>query len=205
MQREKSILMVMMEPSVADEEEFHHWYDAEHLPERARLPGFLSAQRFVCLAGWPRYMALYDLAHPGVLQEPPYLAVGGANFSPWSKRVIGAVRGWLRVEGVQVPPTDTVTGANGAAVRVVVIRIRGVADGDEAGVQAALGIMLRDRSDVLQWRLFRSTRAPAGEFCAIFELGSPASLESLDWQALRLPSGHVDVANCYSRYWHSEP
>jgi len=51
------LLLVTMEPTAAMQEEFNDWYDQEHIPERIALPGFLSATRWVCLQGWPRYLA----------------------------------------------------------------------------------------------------------------------------------------------------
>ena len=75
------MLMAMMQPPADMEEEFQDWYDTEHIPERAAITGFLSAQRFVCLDGFPKYIAAYDLTHHGVLQEPEYQAVAGTNFS----------------------------------------------------------------------------------------------------------------------------
>ena len=94
--RQSGILMALMDPPHADEQEFHDWYDQEHIPERVAIPGFQVVQRYVCLEGWPRYMALYDLDHLGLLNEAEYSAIAGPNFSPWLKRIIGNVQGWTR-------------------------------------------------------------------------------------------------------------
>ena len=37
----KGILIAAMNIGGAAEDEFHDWYDTEHLPERQRVPGFL--------------------------------------------------------------------------------------------------------------------------------------------------------------------
>ena len=79
----KALLVAMMQPSPNEEEEFNDWYDTEHMRDRAANPGFLTAMRFVCLEGWPRYLALYDLASIRALSEPEYIASSGANHSPW--------------------------------------------------------------------------------------------------------------------------
>jgi hypothetical protein len=92
------MLLVQMEPPVAMEEEFHDWYDTEHTPERAALPGFSSAARFVCVDGWPRYMACYDLESVAVLDGADYRAIGGENLSVWSRRVLSKVLGRRRFE-----------------------------------------------------------------------------------------------------------
>src|SRR5690606_33047346 len=83
------LLFVLSDPIAALEEEFNAWYDSEHLPERAALPGFRSAARFVSLGDGPRYAAAYDLDAPSVLESDAYQAVSGANFSPWTRRVTG--------------------------------------------------------------------------------------------------------------------
>jgi hypothetical protein len=41
-----------------------------------------------------------------VLQSPGYQAIGGANLSPWSKRVTGRVERLMRFEGDQILPGD---------------------------------------------------------------------------------------------------
>ena len=204
-QKRNGLLMVMMDPPAADEQEFHEWYDHEHVPERARIPGVRTVQRFVCIEGWPRYMALYDLDHIGVLKEPAYMAVSGSKFSPWSKRIIGAVHGWTRTEAVQIVPGAAVTAEKGIALRVAVLRVRGVSAGQEQKAGTALKAFLSERREVLQWRLFQATPEAGAELYAVIELNAPIPLAAFNWPALSLPSGHVDIANMYSRYWRREP
>src|SRR3977135_4444400 len=43
----KGILIAAMDFSAAPEDEFHDWYDLEHIPERLRIPGFLNADRWI--------------------------------------------------------------------------------------------------------------------------------------------------------------
>jgi hypothetical protein len=69
------------------EVDFHRWYEEEHLPERMAIPGFLTARRFQAIEGAPKYLALYDLESPAVLQAEPYLRITGANKSPWTRRM----------------------------------------------------------------------------------------------------------------------
>src|SRR3974377_2434755 len=111
------LLLASMEPPASLEEEFQDWYDTEHIPERAAIKGFLSARRFVCIEGWPRYIALYDLAHIGILKETGYMAVSGDKFSPWSKRILARVRGQFRAEGVQIHPGEATYAAKGNPAR----------------------------------------------------------------------------------------
>ncbi len=43
----KGILVAAMDFSAAREDEFHDWYDLEHVPERLRVPGFLNGERWI--------------------------------------------------------------------------------------------------------------------------------------------------------------
>ncbi|MCL4187100.1 MAG: hypothetical protein KJZ85_05780 [Rhodobacteraceae bacterium] len=117
-------LLVMMQPPPAMEEEFNAWYDTEHVPERRAVPGFLTGERFVALDGHPRYLALYDLDDPAVLDSPAYRAVAGENFSPWTRRVTGRVLVDRRA-GRQLWPGRAITGRH---ARLRLIRFAGIDD-----------------------------------------------------------------------------
>ena len=78
----KGILIAAMDFSDVAEDEFHDWYDTEHIPERLRVPGFLNAERWIGTQKQKVSAALYDLDNVGVLHSPPYLAVGGGTARP---------------------------------------------------------------------------------------------------------------------------
>ena len=102
----KGTLIAAMGIGRAADDEFHDWYDTEHVPERERVPGFLLCRRWLG-AGDPRVsVATYDLESVGVLKTPGYLAIGGDNLSPWSKRVTARVERLMRFEGEQILPGD---------------------------------------------------------------------------------------------------
>ena len=82
----KGILIAAMDFSAAAEDEFHDWYDLEHIAERLAIPGFLNAQRWIAADNPKVSLATYDLDTVVVLQSPPYQAIAGANSSPWTKR-----------------------------------------------------------------------------------------------------------------------
>ena len=66
------------------EAEFNAWYDEEHLPALAAVPGTVRATRWLAAAGSPRYLACYDLATRDTFGSPPWLAV---RATPWSSRI----------------------------------------------------------------------------------------------------------------------
>ena len=81
------LLLMMTDIDPANEEDFNRWYEEEHLAERMAIPGFINARRFTALEGGPKYLALYDLESPDVLQSPAYRHVVGAGTSEWTRRM----------------------------------------------------------------------------------------------------------------------
>ena len=73
------LFMTDVDPALGDE--FPCWYEEEHLVERMAIPGFITTRRFRAIEGGPKYLALYDLESPAVLQSEPYLRITGANKS----------------------------------------------------------------------------------------------------------------------------
>jgi len=102
----KGILIAAMNIGNAAVDEFHDWYDTEHLPERIAVPGFLKCHRWIGVQDAKISVATYDLDSIAVLQSPGYRAIGGENLSPWSKRVTSRVERLMRFEGDQVLPGD---------------------------------------------------------------------------------------------------
>jgi Domain of unknown function (DUF4286) len=83
----QGLLLFTTDIDPALEDEFNRWYEEEHLPERMAIPGFITARRFRALEGGPKYLALYDLESPDVLQAAPYQHIIGAGKSQWTKRM----------------------------------------------------------------------------------------------------------------------
>ena len=69
-------------PEVAAD--LNDWYDREHLPGLAAVPGAIRAQRLLNLDGTPRYHACYELVTMETLGSAPWLAV---RHTAWSDRV----------------------------------------------------------------------------------------------------------------------
>lgn len=69
------------------------WYDTEHMPGLAAVPGTVRAQRYVNPTGTPRYHACYDLHTQETFGSPPWLAVRATD---WSARVRPNFRNTIR-------------------------------------------------------------------------------------------------------------
>lgn len=65
------LLANWMTPRPNDVEQFHSWYENEHIPQLLAIPGWLRVRRFQLVeGGGPRFLALHDLADANVLNDP---------------------------------------------------------------------------------------------------------------------------------------
>ncbi len=83
---ERPAFHYVVETDVAPEheDELNAWYDQEHLPGLADVPGTIRATRFRRASGSPKYLACYDLTTPATLDRDEWLAV---RHTAWSSRV----------------------------------------------------------------------------------------------------------------------
>jgi len=198
MAKMKGFLLVTMEPPPALEEEFNAWYDTEHLPDRAAIAGFESARRFVCLSGWPRYLAHYDLEEKAVLESPGYRAVSWGKFSPWTKRVLGQVRGQYRGSGDQIYPGNALTGE---FARLVLVRFGNVAESAGPEIVKGLRACYEGRKETLQLRVFKSDYDNRIDFIALVEARVPFLDPRPDPAVFGALADRIDMVNEYSPYW----
>jgi hypothetical protein len=75
------------------EADFNRWYDREHLPGLAAVPGTVRARRFRNPDGSPRYHACYDVVSPSTVGSPAWILV---RATAWSQRVRPAFRNTRR-------------------------------------------------------------------------------------------------------------
>ena len=75
------ILLVGFDYSDVQVDEFHDWYDLEHIPERQNVNGFGACHRWVD-ESLSYSVATYDLATIDVLDSQPYLAIAYENLFP---------------------------------------------------------------------------------------------------------------------------
>ena len=191
----KGFLLVTMQVPPAFEEEFNAWYDTEHLPERLSVPGFETALRFVCLSGYPRYLAMYDLTSPEVLDSSAYLKIAFANSSPWTRRVLQRVRVY-RAAGRQIYPGTAVTGTS---PRVQLLRFRSRPSGAAAEIVAGMRSNFEGRPETLQVRALAFEDRGATDFLGFVEQRAP-SAPSLVLNAFGVHADAIDLVNTYAPY-----
>ena len=180
----KGTLIAAMKIGRAAEDEFHDWYDTEHLPERQRVPGFLLCQRWLGAGDRTVSVATYDLEALAVLAGPAYRAIGGDNLSPWSKRVTARVERLMRFEGDQILPGDQLppTTAGGLLLNAMNIAPEVEAEFnewyDKEHIPALAAV-----PGVLCARRFRGTGNR--KYVALYHLDDPAVVESAEWKTAR--------------------
>jgi hypothetical protein len=81
------LLLVAIDVEPRHEAELDRWYDEEHIAERMAIPGFLRVRRFVALEGGPKYLALYDLESPEVLDSAAYRHAAGPGATPMTRHM----------------------------------------------------------------------------------------------------------------------
>ncbi len=178
----KAALIAAMDFSNVDAGEFNDWYDTEHVPERQRVPGFLTLQRWIGAENPRLSVATYDLDSLAVLQGPAYRAIGGENLSPWSKRVTGKVERILRYEGEQLVPGNATAPTNAGGLLLVGMT-------PSAAVEAAFNAWydnehlpaLASVPGVLCARRFRASGGNT-KYVALYHLVAPGVVESPEWK-----------------------
>jgi len=181
----KGTLIAAMNVGQAAEGEFHDWYDTEHLPERQRVPGFLVCERWIGAQDPKVSVATYDLDRVAVLQSPAYLAIGGENLSPWSKRVTSRVERLMRFEGDQILPGDQLPPPS---ARGLLLNAMNIAPELETEFNEwydkehipALGAV----PGVLCARRFRGTSGNR-KYVALYHLADSDVVESAEWKQAR--------------------
>ena len=181
----KGTLIAAMKIGRAAEDEFHDWYDTEHLPERERVPGFLRCRRWIGADDRQVSVATYDLESVDVLKKPGYLAIGGANLSPWSKRITSRVERLMRFEGDQILPGDQLPpgDAGGLLLNAMNIAPNLEAEFNEWYVKEHIPA-LSAVPGVLCARRFRATDGNR-KYVALYHLTGPEVVESAEWRVAR--------------------
>lgn len=94
-----AVLTVRMNVAPADENDLNQWYNTDHLPALAGVPGVLRARRYVAVEGDSRYLALYELENPGVVNSAAW---DKARNSDWTIRIRPKFRDLKRVVSVRM-------------------------------------------------------------------------------------------------------
>jgi hypothetical protein len=180
----KGLLVAAFDFSTTHADEFHDWYDLEHIPERQRVPGFGACERWISVDN-PNYsVATYDLETVDVMRSEPYKAIAYGNLSVWSKRVTAKANRLMRFEGTRLTPGDSAApaGAGGLLLNAMNVTPEGEKDFnawyDEEHIPALAGV-----PGTLAARRYRSAEVNGSHrYVAIYHLASPEVAQSGAWK-----------------------
>ncbi|NIE60128.1 MULTISPECIES: hypothetical protein [unclassified Burkholderia] len=208
----RAMLMVMMEPPSDLEDEFNDWYDTEHFPQRRSLPGCIAASRWVCVHGWPRWMALYDLVSVDVLRSDAYRSMSGRQSTPWTRRILSRTVGRRRVVATTLAESTAIQHAGWETSRLVVMGIPVETHSDALNLADGLQRQLASSNEVLQLRGFFESRVqpthdgpyrsavPEGIAWFISALAAPVEHALLDATRESTAGHSLMVFNVYMPY-----
>ncbi len=179
----KGILLAAFDFSDAQPDEFHDWYDLEHVPERQRVPGFRSCARWIGTDNPTIAVATYELDSVDVMRSEPYLAIAHDNLSVWSKRIVRICTPLARYEGEQILPgdADAPQGAGGLLVNLMSVDPEHEAEFNDWYDQEHIPA-LSAVPGTLSARRFRA-RAGKPRYLALYHLTTPDVQESAAWKA----------------------
>jgi hypothetical protein len=148
-----------------------------------RIPGFLNAERWIDVKDPKIEVATYDLETVAVLQSAPYVAIAGANSSPWTKRTAKFRKGLMRHEGEQLFPRDKGAPKDAAALLLIAMNVAPEHETEfnewyNAEHIPALGGV----KGTLSARRYRGTGATQ-RYAALYHLASSEVPYSSEWKA----------------------
>jgi hypothetical protein len=182
----KGVLIAAMNFGKVAEDEFHDWYDLEHVPERERVPGFLLCRRWIATEHSTTSLATYELDSADVMGSPAYRAIAGENLSPWSKRVTSRVDLLMRYEGEQILPGDQLPPPDAGGIVLNAMNIAPELEAefnewyDKEHIPALAAV-----PGVLCARRFRG-QSGNRKYVALYHLATPEVQESAAWKEARV-------------------
>ncbi len=181
----KGILAVVFDYSTAHADEFHDWYDLEHIPERQAVTGFGLSERWLSQDVPTISVATYDLESADVFRSESYTSVAYDNSSVWTKRVTGMCKLLLRFEGTQLAPGDSAAPSNAGGLLLNAMNVTADAEEefnawyDEEHLPALAAV-----PGTIAARRYLSTEAGGGthKYVAIYHLDKPEVTLSGAWR-----------------------
>jgi len=186
------LLIAAFDITACPEDEFNDWYDTEHVPDREKVPGFLTLERWVDAEKPKVALAIYDLQSVDVLQSPPYLAIGYHNPSPWTRRLMPKCKRVLRFVGDQVAPGNVIAPKNAGGMLFMGFNL-------EPGSEAEYARWMDEEHlprlarvpGVLSARRFVGAEG-THKYVAVYHLMSPEVCSSPEWlEARETPWTHA--------------
>ena len=93
-----AVLIMMVDVEPGQEDAFNLWYNEQHIPEMLALPGVRAARRFESVQGGAKYLAVYEIDEPAVLDSPEFIRWrdGSESTQRMRKNLTSVTRGVYR-------------------------------------------------------------------------------------------------------------
>jgi hypothetical protein len=199
--RVPGMLFSQMEPPSGWEDDFHDWYDTEHIPARLAIDGFERAARYRAIEGTPRYLAVYELRDLRALEDPAYQALKRAP-SALTARMLANVHGFTRFTCEVV--SDSGSAEEPAYLSVVAFAVapRDAAAFDDWYESEHIPLLLQ-ADDWIRIRRYRVLSGDGGPWTdiALHELRSTSVMNSPERAAARSAPKRMALAD---RPWFAE-
>ena len=182
----RGLLVAAFDFSAVAADEFHDWYDLEHIPERKAVAGFDVCERWIGDEEPALSVATYDLDSIDVLRSETYRAISYDNLSVWSKRISTTCRLLLRFEGTQISPGDAAVPENAGGLLINAMNVaREAEDEFNAWYDEEHLPLLAAVPGTLAARHYRSGEAGGGthRYVALYHLTSSEVTRSSEWKA----------------------
>lgn len=184
----RGMLFSQMSPPPELVDEFHDWYETEHIPARMAISGFRSAARYRLEGGSDDYLAVYFIDDLAALDTPEYRALKDEP-SPRTDLMLKSVSGFTRYITEEISDTGVVDPEGSGALFVVAFAVPD-SDADEfKGWYEEEHVPLLMK--VPGWRRVRRYRSRPGSaghpwtHFALHELDSPAVMDAPEREAAR--------------------
>ena len=152
------------------------------MPERERVPGFLSCRRWISVQNPKEAVHLFDLDSLAVLESPAYRAIVGDNVSVWSKRIVAKCRRLIRFEGEQILPGDALAPYEAQGLLVVGMTPPAAAETEfNAWYDTEHIPALARVPGVLYARRFKGGGS-GPRYVALYHLSAPEVIDAADWK-----------------------
>ena len=182
----KGLLLAGFDYSPVAEDEFNDWYDTEHVPERRRVDGFMTCERWTGAENPSISVATYDLQSLDVLQTAAYRAIAGENLSPWSKRMTSKAKRLCRFEAQQLGADHGVVSEDAGGLMMYAMNVVPDAEAefnawyDEEHIprlSAVPGCLLAQR-----FKIVRAVSVGRQRYLALYRLARPDVCSSEKWK-----------------------
>ena len=105
MRNESYLYLVMLDINPDKEDLFNELYNNEHIPALLKVPGVRNASRYsTSHDGLPKYLAVYDLESPGVVESEAWQQA--SNSGEWPSKVRPHLKNLTRVLYKSITPEE---------------------------------------------------------------------------------------------------